>query len=221
MITILLLFVCSNVLAQRPQSGGWFSAQLPVSFNPKWQWHNDAGYRTLGTSTAALQYLYRTGVRYTMTENWNTAAGVAFFFTRTSFQKTNHEFGKEFRFWEEVNYKIEINNRLQLISRLRTEQRFFSATQQKDAYTAYRMRLRTQAQQQLTTKWSLLLADEYMQQYAHHKFLFDQNRLIVSAVYQINSSAQLQGGYMWLLWPDAPQHICTVTLQKNILLNGN
>ena len=218
---ILIIVIAANKLhAQRPETGAWLAVQAPVNFSKHWQWHNDAGYRTLGTSAEPLQYLYRTGARYNFNKQWSTAAGIAFFYTRTSFLKTNNEFGHEFRFWEEANRLKQISSKTQWQLRLRTEQRFFAATSGKAKYTAYRFRFRTGVTQKLNDKWDLQLADEYMQQYANQKFSFDQNRVMLSGVYHLNSSTQLQGGYMWLKWPKEHQHILTISFIKKISLHG-
>jgi hypothetical protein len=60
-----------------------------------------------------------------------------------------------------------------------------------------------------------------MQQSISNKFSFNQNRLIATAIYTINTSAQLNGGYMWLLRQTGSQHIMVITFQKNISVNGN
>lgn len=206
---------------ERPEKGIWTAINLPINFSKHWQWHNDAGYRTLGVSVEPLQYLYRTGVRYNFNRQTSTAAGIAFFFTKTNFDKTQHEFGPEFRFWEEVVTQYGLNKKLQLLLRFRAEQRFFSATSVKNEYTGYRFRFRPGLNQKLNDKWSLQLTNEYMRQVADHQFSFDQNRLTFSGIYQFDSSAQLQGGYMWLKWPNSHQHIVTFTFTKIISLNGN
>ncbi len=215
------LITCQGVIAQRPETVTWAAVQLPVIFSTHWHWHNDAGYRTLGTSPAALQYLYRTGIRYTFTKQWSAAAGVAFFFSRTSFAKTNDEFGYEFRWWQEGNFQKQFKEKLQWQVRLRAEQRFFEETKNKAPYTACRFRLRTALTQQLSPKWSLQLADEYMEQKTKQKISFDQNRLMASVIYRFNSFGQLQSGYMWLRWPQQEdQHILTISFTKNISLYG-
>jgi Protein of unknown function (DUF2490) len=218
----LILFLAVGVFAsaQRPQTGQWFTLNMPVSFSKHWQWHNDAGYRTLGTSFTPLQYLYRTGIRYQFNKEWSSAAGVAFFFTKTDFDKAHHEFGNEFRFWEETLHQHPLNEKLQLLLRLRAEQRFFAATTVKNKYTGFRFRLRPGLNQKLTDKWSLQLTDEYMRQIAHQKFSFDQNRVTLSGIYHFNKSIQLHAGYQWLKWPDASQHIFSVSFTKNISLHG-
>ena len=206
---------------QRPSEGWWTAIVLPVKFSSHWQWHNDAGYRTLGNSIRPLQYLYRTGARYTMNEHWSAAAGVAFFFTKTDFVPSHHEFGKEFRFWEEAACQHPLYKSLSALFRVRAEQRFFAATNLKNKYTGYRFRIRPGLNQRINNKWSLQLTDEYMRQIANNKFSFDQNRLTVSGIYQLKKSTQLQAGYMWLKWPTTDQHILSFTFTKTISVHGN
>ncbi len=218
---ISLLFFSAVAVAQRPATGTWLNLQLPVQLTNKWQIHNEGGYRTLGNTIPALQYLYRPGIRYTLSKHWNTAAGVAFFFSRTSFNKQNNEFGKEFRFWQEVNFKTDVAKNLQWLTRVRIEQRSYAATSTKAPYHAFRYRIRTQLQEKLSNKWTLILADEYMQQHAFNKWNFNQNRLILNAVYFFNKTTQLQTGYMWLRWPaNSSQHILTIGFQKAISLHA-
>jgi len=220
-IFMALLLISFKAFSQRPSTGCWVNVQIPVQLNSKWQIHNEAGYRTLGNTTAALQYLYRPGIRYSINKKWNAAAGAAFFYTRTSFTKQNDEFAKEFRFWQEAVYKMELTKNLQWQTRLRTEQRYFSATAGKAAYQAFRYRIKPQFLQTLSDKWTLSLANEYMQQYANNKWSFDQNRVIVNGNYFFNTHTQLQAGYMWLRWPaHSSQHIITLTFLKTISLHA-
>ena len=205
----------------RPEEGLWVTLNMPVSFSSKWEMHNDASYRTLGAQTDPLQYLYRPGVRYHINEKYSVAGGVAFFFTRTSFNKDNEEFGREFRTWQEfnANKKVDESRRLQI--RFRSEQRFFEDTKRRDGFTAHRFRLRINFHQELSKHWSLILAEEYMQQYAQDDFVFDQNRLIAAMAYQLNETIHLQFGYMWLLWPqESSQHLANITFMKRIQLYG-
>ena len=193
----------------------WLNVQFPVVLNKKWQWHNDASYRTLGSSIAPLQYEYRTGIRYNINTAWSAAAGTAFFFTRTTFLKQNNEFAKEFRFWEEVTFKKDVVNSLQSLSRLRIEQRSFAATTSKSAYHAFRYRIRTQLQQQLNKHWALQLADEHMQQSINNSLAFDQNRLIVNVAYLLPQQLTVTIGYMWVKRPaNISQHILNISFQK-------
>ncbi|MBX9785610.1 MAG: DUF2490 domain-containing protein [Chitinophagaceae bacterium] len=218
---ILFLILKCTAHAQRPSTGAWFTANVPVKIKGKWQMHNDGSYRTLGNRTAASQYLYRTGIRYQVNTSLSATAGVAFFFTRTSFDKGNPEFGREFRTWQELLYQKQISPGLQWHNRLRTEQRFFEETKRRDAFTAHRFRLRSALICKVAKNWSVNVSEEYFRQLAHREFSFDQNRVIATAIYQLNKTTQLQGGYMWLLWPQSSsQHLLTFTFQKTISLHG-
>lgn len=220
-LVILFIGAINSAMGQqRPETGAWFAVYVPVNFSKNLQLHNEGGYRTLGSSVSALQYLYRTAVRYNFNKQWNTAAGAAFFFTRTSFTKTNDEFGHEFRLWQEMNYQGRLNKTLHWQIRIRPEQRFFEATSIRSKYTAFRLRIRPGITQKLNDKWSIQLADEYMRQHIKQGFLFDQNRLMLSALYHLNKTTQMQGGYMWLKWPSGNQHILTIAFSKTISLYG-
>ncbi|MFN9710510.1 MAG: DUF2490 domain-containing protein [Bacteroidota bacterium] len=219
---IFILLLPLWVMAQtRPEEGVWMTLNMPVDLSSKLQIHNDGSYRTLSVATDPLQYLYRTGLRYHFNEKYSATGGVAFFFTRTSFNKNNTEFGNEFRTWQEFQSikNIDASNRLQI--RFRSEQRFFEETKRREAFVAHRFRLRVGWQYDFANHWSVLLADEYMQQYAMNDFTFDQNRVISSIIYRFNEATQLQAGYMWLLWPqESSQHLINITFQKRIQLYG-
>ena len=221
LLLIGFFFPLSLFAQQRPEEGIWLTLNTPIDLSSKWQIHNDASYRTLSVTTDPLQYLYRTGLRYHFNEKYSATGGVAFFFTRTSFNKNNNEFGNEFRTWQEFQSikNIDASNRLQI--RFRSEQRFFEETKRREAFVAHRFRLRVGWQYDFANHWSVLLADEYMQQYAMNDFTFDQNRVISSFVYRFNEATQLQVGYMWLLWPqESSQHLVNITFQKRFQLYG-
>lgn len=205
----------------RPDEGVWLTVNMPIDLSSKWQIHNDASYRTLSVSADPLQYLYRTGLRYHFNERYAVTGGVAFFFTRTSFNKDNEEFGSEFRTWQEFQSLLQLNQSDVIQIRFRTEQRFFEETKRREAFTAHRIRLRVALNKQLSKRWSFILADEYMQQYAFDDFVFDQNRVIGSMACHFSQNTQLQFGYMWLLWPqESSQHLLNITFQKRIQLYG-
>ena len=221
LVLIGLFFPLSLLAQQRPEEGVWLTLNAPVDLSAKWQMHNDGSFRTLSVSKEPLQYLYRTGLRYQFNESYSATAGVAFFFTRTSFNKNNDEFGYEFRTWQELLRRYTVNQKTSLQFRFRSEQRFFEETKRRDDFVAYRFRLRINLHQELFKHWNLILAEEYMQQYAQDDFVFDQNRLIAALGYHFNESTQLQFGYMWLLWPqESSQHLVNITFQKRIQLYG-
>jgi Protein of unknown function (DUF2490) len=215
------LLISVKAFSQRPTTGIWFNVQLPLQLNNKWQIPADFNYRTLGNSTAPLQHLDRIGLRYNFTKNWSAAFGAAVSFTRTTFSKENKEFAKEFRYWQEINYKIALTNKLQAQVRIRTEERSFSATSTKAGFHAFRYRIKPQLVEKFSEKWGLLIADEYMQQHANNMWSFDQNRFIVNGVYYFNKPTQFQAGYMWLRWPaHSSQHIFILSFLKTISLHA-
>ncbi len=221
MIFFTLLNPAFALCQQRPSTGAWFSVQFPLQLSSKWQLLTDFNYRTLGNSFNALQHLHRAGIKYNFNKTWRAAAGVAFSFTRTSFVKSNTEFGKEFRWWQELNCKKSISKKFTAQLRIRTEERNFTSTNTKAAYHAFRYRVKPYLQQKISGRWGVLLANEYMQQYAFGKWAFDQNRFIVNGIYSMKSDMQLQAGYMWLKRPaNSSQHILTITFIKNIVVNG-
>jgi hypothetical protein len=222
-LLILLALLCIKpAFAQMPGNGSWLTLQLPVQLNKKWQWHNDAGYRTIGMHTAGHQYFYRTGLRYQFNTHWNSAAGIALFYTRTSYSKQNQAFGREFRLWQEVNNQQPIAAQTVLQNRLRVEQRFFAATQQSSAFNAWRLRYRMALVHRFSNKWGLQLSEEYMaQKRSSSKLLFNQNRVAIAGLYQWHPHTQLQAGYMWLLWPQSQQHIFQFTFYQQIVLHAN
>ena len=222
----LLLFCIAGILlfaqcSQGQQSGTvlWNTLQFPIKFSTKWQLHNDISYRTIGVSGSAYQYTFRTGVRLFINDKWNVATGLAFFFTRTSFDKTNPEFGREFRLWQEEVKENKLNKKLSLFSRFRTEERFFAATSKKEKFFALRFRYRMAVVQTLSGKWKIQLANEYMRQLAGGEFAFQQNRLGATAIWSVNSTTQLQTGYIWSKLATATQHFITCTFTKTIVTN--
>lgn len=212
----LFLYV-QSCFGQQSQTLVWNTFQFPVQFSNKWQLHNDISYRTIGVSASSYQYTFRTGARRFINEKWNVATGLAFFFTRTSFDKTNHEFGREFRLWQEVVKENKLNRKLSLFSRFRTEERLFAATVAKEKNFALRFRYRMAVVQTLSDKWKIQLANEYMRQTAGDEFAFQQNRLGATAIYSINSTTQLQAGYIWSKLTTATQHFISCTFLKTIV----
>lgn len=222
---MLLLCIAGTVLFSRSSQGQqsstlvWNTLQFPIQFSSKWQLHNDISYRTIGISGSAYQYTFRTGVRRFINDKWNVATGLALFYTRTSFNKMNHEFGREFRLWQEVIKENKLSKKLSLFNRFRIEERFFAATSVKDKNFALRFRYRMAVVQTLSDKWKIQLANEYMRQIAGGEFAFQQNRLGATAIWSVNSTTQLQTGYIWSKLATATQHFITCTFTKTIVTN--
>ncbi len=219
-LVIVMLFANAKYCYSQ-QTIVWNTIQLPLQISTKWQVPVDFSYRTIGFSASAYQYTFRTGLRRFINEKWSVASGVALFYTRTSFGKADHEFGREFRLWQEAMLETKILQKYVLQNRLRLEERFFDATTKKDAYNSLRFRYRLAVYRLINEKWKVQLSEEYMEQYLSGHFSFQQNRAAVSCAYLFTALTQLQVGYIWsdLVAPD--QHFITLSFQKTITLHGN
>lgn len=221
-ILAIILFLNFSILhAQQPSSSVWYGVKAPVNLNDKWQWVNDAGYRTIDYSLVAYQYFFRTGIRRLINNYWAVGSGLALFATRTTAVKSTTEFGNEYRLWQEVSYRKNFSKKFFGQNYVRTEERVYSATSKSTAYNALRLRLRISATQMLSGKMGLQLSNEYMQQYDHQRLSFNQNRLAGSFIFQFNKETQLQTGYMWLLRPVRSQHVVVLTFQRNLYLHAH
>jgi Protein of unknown function (DUF2490) len=199
----------------------WNAIQLPVQLSAKWQVPFDCSYRTIGISASAYQYSFRTGIRRFLNDKWSVASGLAFFFTRTSFKKADHEFGKEFRLWQEALVENRLDKKFVLQNRLRLEERFFDATSKKEAFTSLRFRYRIGLIRLINEKWRLQLANEFMEQLISGQFSFQQNRANISCAYLLNPLTQIQFGYIWSQLKASAQHFITLSFQKTIVFHGN
>jgi hypothetical protein len=130
---IIFLFVAKCSVAQDNKLFTWDAFQLVIKVNPKWHWISDVSYRTIGVSSSANQYTFRTAVKRIIDEKWNVSAGTALFRSRTTIDKSNHEFGDEYRLYQEAAFEPKLNNELVFANRFRVEERFFSKTSTKAA----------------------------------------------------------------------------------------
>lgn len=219
-VLVMAVLLFKNGMSQLPSTSIWITGQVPVSFSPKWQWYNDASYRTLGFSTTAYQRYYRTGIRYQFSEKWSTIGGISFFSTRAKIDAHDNEFGREFRIWQELSFQQKLRNKFSLQHRLRTEERFVQETTVKSSSRILNINNRFSVQKILSEKWNVQVADEYYEQLINHKFKFNQNRLSASGTYSLNKTTQLQGTYHWLLRKVSSQHVLQFTIRKMIILYG-
>jgi hypothetical protein len=209
--------ICSAFTANAQENKSiWQTVQVPVKLSDKFIWHNDAGYRTIQYSFSARQVLYRTGLRYHFTKRTNVAAGLALFFTRTSLEKQNHEFGRENRLWQELVHQQSLLHNTSLQLRFRTEQRFFNETSKQKAFHAFRFRCRINLQQQLNEKWLVQFGYEHMHQLANQKFEFNQLRIQPALLYKFNEAVHVQAMYMHLKAINEKQQAFWITYFLNI-----
>lgn len=218
-VLIMIIGKGQNIFSQ--ETIVWNSVQMPVRFSSQWQAPVDISYRTLGFSSSAYQYTFRTGLKRFINETWSVASGVALFFTRTSFEKTDHEFGREVRLWQDVAAENKFSKKFVLQNRFRIEERFFAATALKEKYTAIRLRYRLGITKFLGEKFKIQLAEEYMEHFTSSQFSFQQNRVYFSWGYLINKLTQVEAGYIWSKIPDITRHYITLSFQRTILFYGH
>lgn len=202
---------CSVCVCAQVKETVWQTVQVPVRLSDKITWHNDAGYRTIGYSLSARNYLYRTGLRYHFNQKTDAAADIAWFFSRTDLNKDNHEFGREIRLWQEIVHQHELIKHTSVQLRLRTEQRFFDATSRQAKLEAYRFRYRINIMQQLNKQFTVQLGYEHMHQLMHQKLEFNQLRVQPAVLYSFNERIQLQAMYMFLQAANEKQNVLWVT----------
>jgi len=215
-LIVVLILSSNKIFTQTPDAASWFIIQLPVKIDKKWQWQNETSYRTLGISIKPYQFQYTTGIKFILNTKWSIANGGTFSYTRTSYQKLNHEFGKEFRIWQEMNFIQSVSKTISVQNRFRIEERWIKKKESNSDFFGLRFRNRVSLIKEITKKWKLQLGEEYMMQYSKDIFSFNQNKVSVSLSYKINPASLIQPAYIWLKWPKDNQHILSFTYTKYI-----
>jgi hypothetical protein len=208
-----------NIMAQQPSTTHWFNVQLPVVFNDRWQWWNEASYRTYGETLRLNQYFIRTGARYSFNDCWEVAASFDKFYRKVVARKDDHELGEETRLWQEVSLQTPLKNKFYLQNRLRIEERFIEKTSKAASYNAVRFRYRLGVIKELSYKWSIQLTEEILEQLSRGEIGFNLNRISIGGTCQFNSTLQLQGTYFWSRSGVLSQHIFSMVFQKKILVH--
>jgi hypothetical protein len=206
-----LLFISCMVHAQ--SSSIWFSAQAPLRIK-NWEWHQDAGYRTIGSSARATLWFYRTGVRRYFSEHWNAAGGYALFSSRV--ENDRPAFGAENRIWEEL-VRQDQWRKLRWVQRLRIEHRWFDATTKTPYFSAHRFRYRTAFVRALTPQLDLQVYDEIMVQSQQGQWLFNQNRTGFFLHIKSSQKQVFNLGYTYLHQPLANTHLFLLGYQHNMV----
>ena len=206
-----LSFFSCMVHAQ--SSSIWFSAQAPLRIK-NWEWHQDAGYRTIETSGRATLWFYRTGVRRYFSEHWNAAGGYALFVSRV--EKDRPAFGAENRIWEELVRQDQWRN-LKWVQRLRIDHRWFDATTKTPYYAAHRFRYRTAFTHALGPQLDLQVYDEIMLQSQQGQWLFNQNRTGFFLHLKPAKKQVFNLGYTYLHQPSANTHLFLLGYQLNMV----
>ena len=204
------LFISGMVHAQ--SSSIWFAGQLAMR-KKNWEWNQDAGYRTIGTSAKATLWFYRTGLRHYFNPKWNAAAGYALFASRV--EKDKPAFGTENRIWEEL-VRQDQWNKLRWVQRFRIDHRWFTANSKTEAYTAHRLRYRTAFIQTVHPNIDIQVYDEIMIQRQYGEWLYNQNRTGIFLHIKTGKQQLLNMGYTLLQQPSGNLNLLHVGIQHNI-----
>ena len=149
---VLFYLASSEVCAQNAPFACWATALINIRLKAQWTSVTDGGDRTVSRDLIPYQHFFRSGLRYSLDPNWNIASGIAFFNTKTSFLKENHEYGHEFRIWTDVS-RLSLRTRNFIIShRLRLERRFFDGTSTRISFNSFRFQYRLLSGYQFNSK---------------------------------------------------------------------
>jgi Protein of unknown function (DUF2490) len=208
----LLLIATTRVMSQQQNTTSvWLGIQANVQVAPRWQWVNDAGYRTEAFSADARQFLFRTGLRRQLNGHWAAAGGAAFFFTRNARQP--RYFNEELRSWQDLLHQTEMRNRFSLLQRLRTEQRgFINQPSKARPALAWRLRYRVAAECTLTNRFRVQVYNEYMYQLQKSNNGFEQNRTGILCSYRVNKHTELVPGYIYIHQPKQNTQVLLLTV---------
>ena len=200
--------------AQPKGASFWLSAQLPVDFSPRWQWHNDLAYKSNGVTIQTYQRWYRTGLRYRISDKFNVAGGIGFLATQASTNSKDDEFGKEFRIFQELIFQNPMRNNWQFQDRVRVEERFLKATTTKPASHILQLSDRVSFTKTLNKKWDVQFADEFFEQVIDKELVFSQNRVMGVGIYKVSKKFQVQGNLIYVIRKTFTQQIFQLTIRK-------
>lgn len=220
LLYLLSCLLVEAVAGQKNRSVIWNSLQFPVQLTKQWHIQNDISYRTLGISVHSWQYTFRTGLRYFFHQKFSVAAGVAHFSTRRSPDKTENEFGKEIRLWQEAVYQDKVYSTWDWQHRLRIEERHFYPIFTSGVSNAVRIRYRINFIKSFSEKWKWNVSNEIMEQIVKNTISFQQNRLGTSFSYNLPGLSQLQFGYIWSKLENESVHYMTIGYQKTFIVYG-
>ena len=220
-IMIMSTVIAGKLFAQQPSVSNWVTLQTPLIYNSHWQSLHEVSYRTLGEAIKLNQLFVRSGVRYTFNPKWSSSLICDVVHSRVKpYDKNDLEFGDEIRITEEISHRYQAGTNYTIQHRLRIEERFFGETSLGDDYKALRFRYRLAAQKKLSDKWSLQLADEYLEQVLSGKWSYNSNRLSFSGFYSFAQNAHLEAIYYWIRFSERSQHVFALTLQNRILIKS-
>lgn len=207
LLTICPVFVRAQKTVTHDQQT-WFGVFSQVRLSDRWGLWFDGHLRLrddfIGEPTTGI---FRPGLTYYAYDDLRITAGYAYVH---HFPGEGHEnvAQPEHRPWQQVQWFTRFPN-LRLMNWVRLEERFRRKILNDDAlaegyYFNWRARFNLIAFLPLTKKkfapgsWQFVVNDELHVNFGENIVynFFDQNRLFLGLVYQVNAHAQVQGGYM-------------------------
>lgn len=200
LLPILFLFSCDALANTLIDTQSWLNVTAIGNFyktnkSPsRYKYWLEGQERVGDDISESTQSLLRSGIGYSLTENWSLWAGYAW--VRTGYPLANTPF-EENRIWEQLLWMKSYTN-FTLTSRTRMEQRFLE-TSHKTAYRA-RQLFKVAIPLKSYSKLSVVSSDEV---FIHkNNFIgtaskgFDQNRFFIGLGYRFNSKINTEIGYM-------------------------
>ncbi len=218
-----VLLIPSVLFSQKVQAPDalWLGGQFNIRFADKWSWNNDGGYRTVSSTFIPYQNFFRTGFRYHFTNSFFATLGAAVFNTKTNFLKENREYGRETRFYFDINEQTPRSNKFIFDNRVRIEKRYFDATSSKKEYDTFRFIYRMLIGYRFAKHWGLSVGPEYFETLNKGVWSKDQLRVYAMLNTQIAQGLQSSLSYMYVNRPAYDQNVITWVLTKNIRLKSH
>lgn len=218
---LFFLLVSTSFFAQKTRNpdAAWSSIAIGLKFNDKWSDITDFGYRTISSEFIPYTYYARTAMRYNINKRWNAAGGIAFYNQKTSYLKENHEYGTEFRIYEEINRSSLKSHKVIFNQRFRIEQKFYQATSKKPPTQYLRAQYRIMTGYQFSSKMNIQAGPEWFESYQNKKIVFDQLRLYTTLNVSPGDGFGISLSFFKSIRSTTYQNIYQIQLSKNLQLH--
>jgi len=193
------------------QFSGWLATFATIKTGKKTSVHADIQWRSSAQVEHMQTLLIRTGLNYHLNKQWTATAGYAYTYNRRNVNDVSG-YAPEHRIWEQLQYGHRLNL-LSMSHRLRLEQRFIGQSTvennelKTDSYSyvnRIRYYIKTTApfrrQKTFTRGMFALLQEEVFLNFGNtdnaNGKTFDQNRVFLALGYRLNTSFDIEAGYM-------------------------
>ncbi|KAA9038104.1 DUF2490 domain-containing protein [Ginsengibacter hankyongi] len=223
-VLAILLFPVASVAQRTTQRTNmiWAGYYNTIRLPNKWSIPSDVQLRTKDWTNKWSQLLVRSGLAYSLNNNFSVTGGLAFF-KNAQYADKKLLLKNEWRPWQELFYQLAIH-KTNLVQRLRAEQRFLQEVVNNKKINSYQyiFRLRYKFEWQFPldeNNTRLLIGNEIMVNPGNinAKSFFDQNRISSGINFKLNSITNLQCQYIKIfLW-----HSSTSVLEDQNIFRVN